>query len=197
MNENPLDDFIAVYDHVLNVSQCDKLVRNFKELKSQNLVFRGDFPLGQVSDERISLINSALASLNPPQEREFLWGQIHSYCLQYMQSYPEAFGPNIEQRSVLMVENAMMQETRPSGGFHPWHYEATDMATQGRFLTWILYLNDIDEGGETEFLYQRKRLSPKTGTLVVWPTGFTHTHRGNPPLKDTKYIITGWHRWSD
>lgn len=196
MNEYPSDDFIQVYDNVLSPKQCEKLIQNFTNLASQNLIFRGDFPSGQVSDERISLVCSTLASLNPPQEREFLWGQIHKYCMHYMHVYAEAFGPEIERRSLIMMENAMMQRTKPSGGFHPWHYEATNLSTQGRFLTWILYLNDIDEGGETEFLYQRKRISPKTGTLVVWPTGFTHTHRGNPPLKDTKFIVTGWHRWA-
>ena len=56
----------------------------------------------------------------------------------------------------------------------------------------MLYLNDIDEGGETEFLYQHKRVPPKAGTIVIWPTGFSHTHRGNPPLSNTKYIVTGW-----
>jgi len=26
----------------------------------------------------------------------------------------------------------------------------------------------------------------------VWPAGFTHVHRGNPPLKNKKYVISGW-----
>jgi len=58
--------------------------------------------------------------------------------------------------------------------------------------TWMVYLNDVEEGGETEFLYQHKRLKPEQGTLVIWPASFTHTHRGNPPLSNDKYIVTGW-----
>jgi len=53
-------------------------------------------------------------------------------------------------------------------------------------------LNDVKEGGETEFLYQSVRVSPKKGTLVIWPAAFTHVHRGNPPLSGTKYIMTSW-----
>lgn len=56
----------------------------------------------------------------------------------------------------------------------------------------MVYLNDDYEGGETEFLYQKKRINPKRGRLIIWPSGFTHTHRGGLVLKGTKYIITGW-----
>jgi len=59
-------------------------------------------------------------------------------------------------------------------------------------MAFILYLNDVADGGETEFLYYPRRIKPKTGKLVLFPGGYTHTHRGNPPLLGTKYILTGW-----
>ena len=43
-----------------------------------------------------------------------------------------------------------------------------------------------------EFLYQSKRFQPKRGQVLIWPGGFTHTHRGNPPLSGEKYIATSW-----
>ena len=85
-----------------------------------------------------------------------------------------------------------IQKTNIGGGYHVWHYEASDRNCCQRLLTWILYLNDVHEGGETEFLYQHMRVKPEQGTLVIWPTAFTHTHRGNPPLSNEKYIATGW-----
>ena len=67
-----------------------------------------------------------------------------------------------------------------------------------RSLAWIIYLNDVPEGeGETEFLYQGLRVTPKQGTLVMWPAQFTHTHRGNPVYNCTKYIATGWIEYAD
>jgi hypothetical protein len=65
-----------------------------------------------------------------------------------------------------------------------------------RFLTFILYLNNVEEGGETEFLYQQTRIKPVENRFVLWPTGMTHIHRGNPPLKGEKYILTGWVEWN-
>lgn len=85
-----------------------------------------------------------------------------------------------------------VQKTKVGGGYHIWHYESGDRECCNRLLTWILYLNDVHEGGETEFLYQHMRVKPTQGTLVIWPAAFTHTHRGNPPLSNDKYIVTGW-----
>ena len=55
-----------------------------------------------------------------------------------------------------------------------------------------LYLNTINEGGETEFLYVNKRIPAVEGRLVIFPTGYAHTHRGNPPIGQEKYILTSW-----
>ena len=97
---------------------------------------------------------------------------------------------------VLEVEtyNANIQRTLPGQGYHTWHYENDfrSRAALPRVLASMMYLNDVDDGGETEFLYQSKRFSPKKGRVLLWPAQFTHTHRGNPPLSGEKYIITSW-----
>jgi hypothetical protein len=53
-------------------------------------------------------------------------------------------------------------------------------------------LNDVEQGGETEFLYQGAKLRPATGNLVLAPCGFTHTHCGHPPISNPKYILASW-----
>lgn len=85
-----------------------------------------------------------------------------------------------------------IQKTKIGGGYHVWHYESDNKERSQRLLTWTLYLNDVEEGGETEFLYYPMRVKPKAGTLIIWPSAFTHTHRGNPPISNEKYIVTGW-----
>ena len=55
-----------------------------------------------------------------------------------------------------------------------------------------LYLNDNFDGGETEFLYQNRREEAVAGDVIMFPAGFTHTHRGNPPIGNSKYIATSW-----
>ena len=86
-----------------------------------------------------------------------------------------------------------MQKTEQSQGYHVWHMEhSSGMDSYRTICAWALFLNDVEEGGELEFLYQSKRVKPKQGDFVLWPAGYTHHHRGNPPISGVKYIYTGW-----
>jgi hypothetical protein len=84
------------------------------------------------------------------------------------------------------------------GGYPYWHCElypkANDPAgeTLHRTLLWTIYLNDDFAEGETEFLHQQRKVAPQTGTLLIAPAAFTHTHRGNKPKGGAKYIATSW-----
>ena len=78
------------------------------------------------------------------------------------------------------------------GGFHSWHFENGSIPYSQRKFVLQLYLNDNFEGGETEFLYQNRRELAKQGDVLIFPAGYTHTHRGNPPIGGSKYLITSW-----
>lgn len=84
------------------------------------------------------------------------------------------------------------------GGYPYWHCELYpkigDMngETLHRVLLWSAYLNDGFAAGETEFLHQQRKIVPHTGSMLIAPAGFTHTHRGNMPKGGNKYIATSW-----
>ena len=56
----------------------------------------------------------------------------------------------------------------------------------------MTYLNDVNDGGETEFIHQGMQIHPEKGKTLIWPADWTHTHRGIPSPTETKYIVTGW-----
>jgi hypothetical protein len=86
-----------------------------------------------------------------------------------------------------------LQKTKTgASGYSVFHAEQGLYDSATRATAWSVYLNDVSEGGETEFLYQRHKQPAKKGSLVIWPAGYTHVHRGNPPYSNDKYIITGW-----
>lgn len=82
------------------------------------------------------------------------------------------------------------------GGYPRWHCEIYPKAGDGdalfRTLLWTIYLNDGFGEGETEFFHQQRKITPKTGSLLIAPASFTHTHRGNVPRRGDKYIATSW-----
>ncbi len=86
--------------------------------------------------------------------------------------------------------------TANKGGYPYWHCELypkdASCDTLHRAVLWTFYLNDEFDEGETEFLYQHKKIRPETGSLLIAPTAFTHTHRGNKPVNGDKYIATSW-----
>ena len=60
-----------------------------------------------------------------------------------------------------------------------------------KYLAVILYLNNVEEGGETVFPMAGTAIEPEIGAVVLFPTGIPFYHCGNPSKSD-KYIITSW-----
>lgn len=83
-----------------------------------------------------------------------------------------------------------------SGGYHHWHSEIypqnASCETLHRALLFQFYLNDVEEGGETEFFYQGRKIEARQGRLIIAPAGFTHTHKGHVARSGDKYIATSW-----
>ena len=89
--------------------------------------------------------------------------------------------PNLEN---MMDTGYQIQRTSPGKGYI-WHNDAASH----RLLTFILYLNDVEEGW-TQF-YTGDQVSPSLGRGVIFPATWTYYHQGYPP-KQTKYIMTVW-----
>jgi hypothetical protein len=61
-----------------------------------------------------------------------------------------------------------------------------------RILSYLFYLNDVEEGGETEYFGGEIRIKPQRGKLIFHPASWTFPHCGKMPISSNKYIITGW-----
>lgn len=87
-----------------------------------------------------------------------------------------------------------IQYYAPGMGFHLYHCERTEVHPHiaTRHLVYMTYLNDVDDGGETDFYYQKLKIKPRKGLTLIWPADWTHTHRGITSNTQEKYIITGW-----
>lgn len=90
-------------------------------------------------------------------------------------------------------ETCQLQKYKKGEGHYgEWHVEVENLKSSNRIFSMIVYLNDVYEGGETEFLYSNTKIKPKTGSVVIFPSSFPFVHKGNKPLSNDKYIISTW-----
>lgn len=97
--------------------------------------------------------------------------------------------------SRMIIDNSyVLQRYKPKEGYYALHCEVGSPANMMRVLAWMIYLNDVPDGG-THFSEQEFDCEAKQGRLVIWPAYFTHMHRGIVSKTKTKYIATGWFIW--
>ena len=174
-----IEDFIGVFPEAVNPDFCDYLV-NYME---QSAHVMGGRNYTHVKDNQI-----CLDAFSPGESKtlmEFVNGCLYFYINEI------SYLTNFNYVSAVVL----LQKTQPTQGYHMFHGEDINWNLQNRTMAWMVYLNDVPEGGETEFLYQKRKIKPEKGTVVIWPGGYTHLHRGNPPMSD-KYIATGWYQGS-
>ena len=138
-----------------------------KSIKESNdLVLSSDYFEYPVNEYRISLQKCLGKYINKYKyvNSHDKFNVEHSYAIQY---YP------------------------PKGGYKKWHFENATKQTSTRVLVFMTYLNDVENAG-TEFFYQKLKTPCKKGLTLIWPAGFTHTHKGIINKKNDKYIVTGW-----
>lgn len=195
--QSSYDNFVGIYDGAFEDRYCDSLVEYFEWCRKNNRSYN------RPEAERFKKDNSINVNPNSEQEISFTTPNITMYINEFNAGFWDAcYKEYREKYSVLSdysnhtVFTYKIQRTDPAGGYHIWHSEDGDKHHANRIGVYILYLNDVEEGGETEFLYFSKRISAKKGRLVIFPPNYPWAHRGNPPLSGTKYIMTGWIEFS-
>lgn len=191
---NQIVEHIGIFDNVLSKDICNKYIEYFENLSKINFVkkrteYSHSSKLAhEVSDTAIDINASYFYNELPVPYivKDFVpefWKMYSIYADKY------SFLHKLSRHNIIDIK---IQKTNIGEGFHEWHCEKASLNDRNRLLAFMVYLNDVEEGGETEFLYQHKRIKPEAGKLLMWPSQFTHTHRGNPPLSNVKYILTGW-----
>jgi Rps23 Pro-64 3,4-dihydroxylase Tpa1-like proline 4-hydroxylase len=115
------------------------------------------------------------------------------HCNQCNQYFPNAFfGSNLTNTMSESTQDSgyQIQKTEP-GGYYKWHNDALLENNFLRVITYIWYLNDVTDGGYTEFSNGMK-IQPEQGKMLIFPSTWTYLHQGFPPKSETKYICTGW-----
>jgi len=92
----------------------------------------------------------------------------------------------------IQYKGAVIAKYNKNKGKYIYHTDLTINQNSHRVITFVFYLNDVFEGGETEFLGGDFSIKPEHGKLLLFPSSRNFPHRGNIPISNDKYIISGW-----
>lgn len=179
------DPFIKVFPDNLSKEVCDDIIARFiKDTRAYPGITQAGFkPLIKNSlDLNISVLDDW------KDIDGILFKALHKALEDYNNHTSKFNAPIVYENHEICDLGFYVKYYIKNNGFYIWHEDNFFM--EKRILTYIWYLNDVEEGGETEFL--NGKVKPKTGTLVLFPATWTYIHRGNMPISSDKYIITGW-----
>jgi hypothetical protein len=176
------NDFIKGW-YIKDTNICDKLI-NY--IETNNNAYQGRSSNGVDTNVKDSL-DCHLDNIELLQEYV---NQLMQVASAYTNVFP--FANYYDPWGINDVVN--IQRYLPGQGYHEWHTERTGThpIPSTRHLVFMTYLNDVNDGGETEFYHQNIKVKPEKGLTLIWPADWTYTHRGVPSTTETKYIVTGW-----
>jgi hypothetical protein len=190
-------EFIGIYDESVPLELCDEFVKNYEEAKKNRTVidltkendtglFDGESHDGLDRKDE-SVVVTPLTSTIYPRPPVDLYFDFLQECFKcYIKRY------SIRFNCTIFNDVFKIHKVKKSEGYHVWHHEKALPSNLNRLMAYMTYLEVPKRGGETEFLHQSLRIEPTIGRTLIWPAGFTHIHRGNPPLEGEKMYITGW-----
>lgn len=188
-----MQDFIRVWNNVLSPEYCQEVIDYYHQQEGTRILTR------QTANESAPKMNKDGSMLYDEGETGTFALSMNKLLQPYyhamqdcVNDYISEFGIFENVNPIQISHSIKIQHTKPSEGYHIWHCEHASRDTGQRAILAMAYLNTVDEGGETEFLYQSKRIPATQGSIMFCPAGYTHTHRGNPPLSGDKYAITTW-----
>ena len=186
----PYESFIGgwyIPEHI-----CDGMLQYYYE-KEKN-IYQGI--VGSKSKNDSAVIKEVKDSLDlniQVDEKSAEVQAYNNYLVSCLYNYNQYYTYSNETVGYGLNRDYNIQRYRKGGGFKKWHFERSHIGGFNRVLVFMTYLNDVKQGGETEWFYQKTKIKPKKGLTVIWPTNWVFTHKGHTTLNEDKYIFTGWY----
>ena len=175
--------YVRCFDDALEPAMCAQMIESFEKLAR----FHGRNGRGVMTQ----LEDSAWTELNVSKVADAgLKAFFEAQVYRYLETYNEALGLTlpIPARSRIETLRIKRNTADSSDQFQP-HFDALDY-TSNRYLVFIWYLNDVAEGGETDFPDLGLRIGARAGRLLMFPPYWMFQHAGLPPKSNDKYIIS-------
>jgi prolyl 4-hydroxylase len=184
-------DFIEIYQSV-NMD-CDSIINwfiNNKDKQGSGIIYRDTDVLVDIDTKDTIDISLSLAQVKNDKETSKIFYNLFANVSQAFKQYIKKYNI-LEDINIEIDDSFNVQYYDKGQHFKKFHFESSGATHRKRILTWMVYLNDVPDGGNTVFPYYNYSIQPIKGHILIWPAEFTHTHFGDVVI-DEKYIVTGW-----
>lgn len=178
-----LREYVQTFDGALPPAFCQQLIASFQQTAERHVVRSRGWRAGLDASAWTELDVSALAD-------EAFKGYFYKQVDDYLARYNQRLGLTIPVPSSPLISAMRIKRyVADSGeGFQP-HFDAI-YEVANRYLVFLWYLNDVEQGGETEFCDLGIKVPAQAGKLLVFPPYWMFQHAGRPPLSGDKYILS-------
>ena len=183
-----LTDYIRVYENALDLSKCEQYLNLFEE-KKENVSLNG-------KDRHEPLPNSSWLELNL---NESLQGDEFKGLISKLHYYKGVYEQDCGIKVPLRMPDGLAPLTMKryqanSDDSFEVHYDSVGN-TCTRYLVFLFYLNDVEDGGETVFVDLDVKVAPKAGSLLIFPPYWNYRHAAMPAISNDKYILSTYYLW--
>lgn len=122
------------------------------------------------------------------------WYLISRGIMMHALDYAAEYGHGIKEMEPPQV---LHYSSDPDGRqFYKPHVD-TDYSGNGhiRDFSAVLYLNTVEEGGDTVFTYFGAGVKPVEGRIVFFPANYAYMHEALPPVSEDKFAVVTWFRF--
>ena len=183
-----MENFVSIYQNAISSDDCKIIIDdiNYSRLLPGTMG-------GVVNPEmKDSLVSPRYFKDNSPASL-IIGNSLESCKEDYVKQHPQL--NKIHDWNVDDAYN--LQKYNPGQGYHISHCENAGGLSLMRVLSWMIYLNTVNDEGETSFDNYNMKTSAVEGSLLIWPAYWTHFHHGIMSSTETKYIATGWCSYAD
>jgi len=187
---------ITIIDGLINPERCAKFIEKL------NTVWHNSHPGRTISgvDWQTKTTEDLHVSEFAFNELGILWGhewhglEMHfadgliSAVAMYKQQYR-----HIDSWTDICDTGFQVQKYHKNFGYYRPHvdsFPAPSSSVTNRVLASVMYLNDVEHGGETNFPLHEVKVTPRAGRIVLFPAVWTHPHESCTPISGDKWIIS-------
>jgi hypothetical protein len=176
-----LNDFIHVYDDVLNSSICNSLIEIFETYSDKHERIENN---KRPNFTQFNLTQNSNLTDDINQIHKFLISIVFEYKKKYYEFVDSRCFPSDHAFEQFRIKRYL----NDGNDMFDAHVDVTDHESSRRFLSFMWYLNDVNDGGET--IFDDLVIKPKTGRMIVFPPLWMFPHIGKPPVSNSKYILS-------